>query len=154
LFLRVDERDDKVARQLLTVLTVRVPCSTMTNVELEIAEEMKQRYDQIADTLNAARAKSGQKPITGSAVMQIVLARFAGLPVEDDVDSETLTATSNIWVTRPHGGVKAPEPTPETTSQFILHRPHGGASADPTAKPVQSETPTEQDFWVDRPTGG
>ncbi len=126
----VDERDHKVVRDLLTVSTVRVPCSTMLNVELEIAEEMKQRYDEIADTLNAARAKSAQKPVTGSTVMQVVLARFAGLPLDEDVDLSSVSSP-------PQSGAQA--------DLMASKHPHPGA---------QAETPTEQNFWVDRPHGG
>ncbi len=122
-----DERDHKVARQLLTVLTVRVPCSTMLNAQLEIAEEMKQRYDQIADKLNAARSKSGQEPITGSTVMQVVLARFAGLPMGEDVDLSSVSSP-------PQGGAQAdlmistrPNPGASEHADFMAStRPHGG----------------------------
>jgi len=83
----------------------------MSQLTLEIPDDVAKRYDEIADKLNVSRAKSGQAPITSVAVMQIVLARFAGLPVDEDVD---LSSVSSL----PHGSGQA--------DLMISTRPHPG----------------------------
>jgi hypothetical protein len=73
-------------------------------MQVEISEELSQRYDQIAEKLNVSRAKNGQEPITGSIVMRVVLAQFAGLPRDSKLGIDELEAIANFRVTPPHGG--------------------------------------------------
>ena len=64
--------------------------------QVHIPEELLQWYENAIDRENADRAKRRLVPLSGTDLLRIVLARFAGFPVTHDLDLDAIQAKSAV----------------------------------------------------------